>query len=351
MQQQATLDSPNSFTAGQLRLRNFPISFFAMVLGMAGTTIAFQRAQKILGLPLPIGNFLLGFTVLLFLVILGVYTIKFIKFPDAVKEEYHHPVRLNFFPTISISLLLLNISFFGINPMVSKILWIMGTILHAIFTLSIMSLWIQHEKILINHFNASWFIPVVGNIIIPVTGAEHGFMQLSWLFFSIGSIFWLVLLTILFNRLIFHQPLPERLIPTLFIMIAPPAVGFISYVKLNHGHVDNFARILYYFGVFSLALVLFQYKVFAKIRFFLSWWAYSFPIAAITIASTFHVHLIQADLKACAGTPAECHYLPMHVTFYTYFSYALLGLLSIVILTLLVRTAFAIKAKEVCVEE
>ena len=37
-------------------------------------------------------------------------------------------------------------------------------------------------------------------------------------------------------------PLPERLLPTVFILIAPPAVGFIAYVRLTGG-VDVFAQI------------------------------------------------------------------------------------------------------------
>ena len=31
------------------RLENFPISFFAMVMGMTGTTIAWEQAEKIVG--------------------------------------------------------------------------------------------------------------------------------------------------------------------------------------------------------------------------------------------------------------------------------------------------------------
>ncbi len=345
MQQEATLEAKAPF-AEKARLKNFPISFFAVILGMAGTTIAFQRAEMILKIPLHISSFLLWLTVALFIVILGVYAAKFAKFPDAVKEEYNHPIRLSFFPTMSISLLLLNIAFYGSNPMASKYLWIAGSILHALFTLSIISMWIQNPKFEVKHFNPSWFIPVVGNIIIPVTGPEHGFPEISWLFFSTGFVFWIVLLTILFNRLIFHHPLPERLIPTLFIMIAPPAVGFIAYSKLNHEHLDHFGRILYHFALFSFILLVFQFKMFSKIKFFLSWWAYSFPISAMTIATTFYVKMIRDAMKT-----GETYYTQTHIIFYTNLAYVLLGILSVVILTLIVRTILAMMAHEVCVEE
>jgi tellurite resistance protein len=350
MEQQSTLQmqGQGAVVAQQLRLKNFPISFFAIILGMTGTTIAFQRAQMILKFPVPVGIYLLGLTTILFLVILGVYITKFIKYPDAVKEEFNHPVRLSFFPTISISLLLLNISFLGINPTISKYLWIVGTILHAFFSLHIISYWIQNPKFQMQHFNAAWFIPVVGNIIIPVTGPDHGFLELSWFFFSIGLVFWIVLMAILFNRLIFHNPLPEKLIPTLFIMIAPPAVGFIAYGKINHEHLDNFGQILYHFALFLFALMIFQFKMFSRIKFYLSWWAYSFPIAAMTIATMFKVKLMR---DACNIPGEACPFLPINFSFYTSLAYVLLGGLSLVILMLIVKTVGAMKQQQICVPE
>jgi len=50
--------------------------------------------------------------------------------------------------------------------------------------------------------------------------------------FAVGFILWCVLFTVIMNRIIFHNPLPQKLLPTLFILIAPPAIGFISYTTL-----------------------------------------------------------------------------------------------------------------------
>ena len=45
-------------------------------------------------------------------------------------------------------------------------------------------------------------------------------------------IFWIVLIAIVFYRIFFHEPNPARLLPTLFILLALPAVGFIAYGAL-----------------------------------------------------------------------------------------------------------------------
>jgi tellurite resistance protein len=148
-----------------------------------------------------------------------------------------------------------------------------------------MNQWIHHARWQVQHTTPAWFIPIVGNIIAPIGGVTLGFTEVSWFFFAIGILYWIVLKVLVFNRIIFHEPLPEKLLPTLFIMIAPPAVGFIAYLKLNQGVVDNFAHILYYAAMFLVLLLVSQLPRFARIPFFVSWWAYSFPIAAFTIGT------------------------------------------------------------------
>ena|GEM_PF-3316996 len=70
-------------------------------------------------------------------------------------------------------------------------------------------------------------------MLVPVAGVPLGYTDISWFFFSIGILFWGMLLTIIFYRVLFDNPLEERLMPTLFILIAPPAVGFIAYTRLT----------------------------------------------------------------------------------------------------------------------
>ncbi|HQI73110.1 MAG TPA: SLAC1 anion channel family protein, partial [Smithella sp.] len=177
----------------------------------------------------------------------------------------------------------------------------------------------------------AWFIPVVGNILVPVAGVVHAPVEVSWFFFSIGLIFWVALFTILLYRLIFHNPLPERLLPTLFILIAPPAVGFISYIKLT-GVIDPTARILYYFGLFIFLLMMPQLKMLSRIKYYLSWWAYTFPLAALTIATILMHHQVG-------------------LLFFKYLAMVLLMIVSVVIIMLMVMTIKAMKNKAICVEE
>ena len=302
-----------------------------MIMGLTGLSLAWHKAEGILNLSIAPSPWLLILATTLFVLLAAVYSAKVIKFKTAASKEWAHPIKMNFVPAVSISLILLSIAWLPVSAPYSKLLWTAGVVLHLMLTLYVMTQWMHHSKFDIVHLNPAWFIPVVGNILVPIAGVQHAPIEVSWFFFSIGIIFWPVLLTIIMYRVIFHTSIPERLMPTLFILIAPPAVGFISYLKLA-GEVDVFAQLLYHSALFFTLLLFTQVRHFASLKFFLSWWAYSFPLTAITIAS-FLMYEQSGNILflRIAGV--------------------LLGIASVVIISLLGRTLLAAIRKEICVEE
>ena len=323
-----------------LRLQNFHITFFAIVLGMAGFSLAVQKVggQNGTGL-LPIletpATVLLYITIALFALVALIYLLKIVKYPSSLKKEFNHPVKINFFPLIAKIFLVLSVAYLDRDMQISFYLWSIGAVLQFI---AIISIWIRHTHFKIEQMTPGWFIPIVGSLIVPIAGVPHGFIEISWFFFSVGLIFWIALFTIVMYRMFFHAPIPDRLLPTLFILFAPPAIAFIAYAKLAGlmGHdgagLDAFARILYYFSLFMFILILFKVQILAKINFFLSWWAYSFPLAAKTLATIVMLHMT-------------------HSLFYKNLALFELGLLALVIVILIVVTINAIAKGEICVED
>ena len=298
-------------------------------MGMAGLSIAWNRAEYFFDLGFCLSSVLLGLTTLWFILLTIIYAVKIAKYPAEVMAEVRHPVKLAFVPTFSISLILLSIAHMQSLPDFSFWLWSLGATVHLAITLYVFSSWIHHTQYEIAHLNPAWFIPVVGNILVPIAGMHHAAPEISWFFFSLGLFFWPVLTAIIFYRLIFHSALPERLLPTLFIFIAPPAAGFISWFNLTGG-VDAFARILYSIALVFTLLLFSQFNHFRRIQFFLSWWAYSFPLAAMTIASFL--------MATATGQ-----------VMYVWLGGALIGVLSLLIVVLIWRTIRAMLRHEICV--
>ena len=266
------------------RLAFFPLNLFGSIMGWMGVTLAFFLAWQLFGFPHGLFVTLLGLSTVLFALLALLYGLKTLRYPQAMMKEFNHPVAINFFPTISISLILLGCGYLHVAPEVGFWFWAIGTVMQLGLTLVIMNLWIHHEKWQIEHLNPAWFIPVVGNVIVPMAAPEYAGLETGWFFFSIGVVFWLILQAVIFYRLFFHPPVDKVLMPTLFIMIAPPAMAFLSYVHLNGG-VDGLARIFYHVALFIALLLLVQAPRFIRIPFAVSWWAYTFPVAAIANAS------------------------------------------------------------------
>jgi tellurite resistance protein len=310
------------------RLEHFPIAFFAVVMGLGGFTLAARASEHALGASNWVSGAALIATIAAFTLITIVYIAKAFRYPEAVAAEWAHPVRIAFFPAVSVSILLIATAIAPLMPDLARGIWLVGAALQAILTLAVVANWIGHRLFEQAHLTPAWFIPAVGNVIVPVAGPPLGYVELSWLFFSAGMMFWLVLLTLVVNRLIFHSPLPGRLLPTLVILIAPPAVAFIAWLRLT-GEVDGFARILLNAGYVWAGVVLTQAPKFRRLPFALSWWALSFPVAALSVASLLFASETGSTAHKAIGL-------------------ALVALLTVILVGLGARTVGAMKAQEIC---
>lgn len=309
------------------RLEHFPISFFGVTMGLFGLALALRAGG------FAAASEIAGWVALCVLILLGLaFAAKAILHPASVAAEWAHPVRLAFFPATSISLLLLATVLREGMPQVAGAIWILGAIAQAALTLVVISAWISHRSFGPGQLSPAWFIPAVGNVIAPLAGVPLGHAEASWYFFSVGMIFWLVLLTLVFNRLIFHDPLPARLRPTLVILVAPPAVAFLAWLQLTGGEVDATARVLLNIGYFFTALVAIQVPALLRLPFALSFWALSFPLAAIATASFRFAALTGSGLHRALGL-------------------VLLALLVAAIAYLVARTIRAMIRREICQPE
>ncbi|MBF9039750.1 C4-dicarboxylate ABC transporter [Rhodobacterales bacterium LSUCC0387] len=308
-------------------LENFPVLFFTVIMGYSGLTLALQVAGEVY-----LSEIALLITTCLFLLILLIYIIKITVYRDAVIHEWQHPIKISFFPAISISILLLSLIYKTFSTEIATILWLVGIAAQVLLALSVLANWIGNRPYEAIHISPAWFIPTVGNIIAAVGGVELGFTQISWILFSAGVIFWILLLTLVFNRLIFHNPLPERMVPTLAILVAPPAVTFLAWVKFNGGNVDNMAHAMYGASLAFLALTLTQARLLIRLAFSLSWWALSFPFAALVSATMIYGTALDSQLHLLLGRAG-------------------VFLLFLLILGLSLRTMLALFRKEICIPD
>lgn len=304
-------------------LAHFPVPMFAVAMGLAGLGLAWRKAHEVLGVAVSVGEWILIVAGLAYVVITVIYAAKTIRHFSMVRAEYGHPVRSSFFPAFSIATALMSLAVHPYSPNAAESLFWIAAVVHLTFTMLLLKRWL-HTDMQIGSANPAWLIPVVGNILIPLPAVRLDYLELGWLFFAGGFLFWIILFAILFYRLVFHPQMPQKLLPTLFILLAPPAVGFLSYQALTGGHtLDVFARLLFYAGLFIGLLIASMLRQFLQVPFGMPFWAYTFPAAAITIATLHYAGL--------SGAPSI-----------TLLSWVFLILVSLIILGVTVLTLRAI---------
>ena len=268
-------------------LARVSIATFAWVMGLGGLANSFLAAHVALGVPIIVSQALLLPAAVCFVLLLAVHAAKTGLHFDAVLDEFRHPVRSAFFPAMSVAAIVISIGLRSYSEPTARLLWCVGAAVHLILAVTLIRRWILHaqdERVM----TPAWFIPVVGNILIPVGGVPLGFVQVGWFFFSIGLVLWIVFFTLALHRILFLAAMSDRSIPTLFILLAPPSIGLAAYFAFSGGSVGPLADILYSLALFIAILLATLIREITHGPFFMSWWAMTFPLDGWAGASALY---------------------------------------------------------------
>jgi tellurite resistance protein len=278
-------------------LEFLPVSLFGAIMGLAGLSFSWGWAEKAWGIPAGFKITIGGIALAAFLVLTIAYLVKCFKYPDIVRKEFQHPVSVSFFATFIISLLLVPGLILPYSANAAVIIWSVGAILMFLFSWFVLRKWLDNQQEPGNALPA-WIIPIVGTLDVPIVGYQlpiPGIHEICLVFFSIGLMFSIILMTVIISRLLFQPQLPEALQPTLLILVGPFALAFSGYQSLT-GLQDITASIFFHFDLFLL--LIFGSKIFLLgicCPFRVTWWAVSFPLVAFTIAAfrySFHKQAI-----------------------------------------------------------
>ncbi|VVP79218.1 Tellurite resistance protein TehA [Pseudomonas fluorescens] len=272
-------------------IKNLPINLFGSVMGLAGLGLAWRLSDQYYGIGGMLGEAIGALAGLVFVLLTLGYLTKWVKHPEAVRADFNHPIISNFFGTVTIALLLLSAVATPHHQILGQVLWILGSVSTVLLAGLVVYRLLSGSQDPSNAVPA-WLIPGVATLDIAVTGAH---MPMAWvaqfnLFaLAVGAVVALVFFSQIFSRLV-HQPaMAKGMVPSLMVLIAPFEVGFLAYTNV-FGEVDQFASVLFYFGLFLFVVL--SFKVFRRdVPFAPSWWAISFPIAALSNAALKYAHV------------------------------------------------------------
>ncbi|PWA34459.1 C4-dicarboxylate transporter/malic acid transport protein [Artemisia annua] len=238
-------------------LLRFPIGCYGMCLGLSSQAILWHNltkspATKFLHIP-PYVNLVLWILALIVLVcVTTTYLLKCIFYFEAIRREYFHPVRINFFFAPWVVCMFLAI---GAPPMIAQkplhpALWCAFMIPYFLLELKIYGQWLSGGKRrLCKVANPSSHLSVVGNFVGAILAAKVGWNEAGKFLWAVGFAHYLVLFVTLYQRLPTSVALPKELHPVYSMFIAAPSAASIAWEAL-YGEFDGSARTCYFIALF-----------------------------------------------------------------------------------------------------
>lgn len=271
--------------------------WFSLVMGLCGLSLAWHRAGPVLGdmahgIALVAGVLALG----VFGVLLVASLLRASRYPAALADDLKHPVRHAFVAAFPVSLLLLatvGVALGGAEGGLAPLwraTWWAGSLGQLWATLWVLGRWLAPTVTAPGQgpgHTGLWpsitpvlLIPVVGNVLAPLAGLPLGHAGWASAQFGIGAFLWPVVIALILARRIAHSPLPDRLLPAWFIVVAPPAVIGLVLAQMQAPLVA--VQALWGLALFFVLWVLPVLKRAIAQPFGVGFWALSFPLAAFT---------------------------------------------------------------------
>jgi len=258
--------------------------WYAVPMGLAGLALAWHRAVPLMGeVANAITSVIGALAALVFSVLVLATLARFQRHREAWAEDRKHPVRHTFIATLPIAVILLATVATAVlgSSLAAEGFWAVGALGQLFVTWWVLSRWWRGNQaggMQWAGITPALFIPVVGNVLVPLAGVPLGHADWAAAQFGIGLMFWPVVLVLLLARIAIQGLFPERLLPTVFIVIAPPAVVGLSALQLG-------APLLLGWMCWGMALFCFLWAMslanrIRNLAFSVAHWGMSFPLAA-----------------------------------------------------------------------
>ena len=257
--------------------RRVPPSFFAIALGMAGLGEAWAAARPVLGLPQAVPDAFLAAAALVWAVLLTLYLRQG---SHRILADLRDPVLAPFTSVAVITPVIPAVALAQANLTAARV--VVAVFLAATVALGgwLTGQWVAGE-IDQTAAHPGYFLPTVaGGLVGSYAAAEVHLHAVAEAMFGIGILCWLLLGSLVLNRLFFNRALPPALVPTLAIELAPPAVAGLAWFALNGGSIDLVARVLGGYAVLMAVVQLRFLPMYRQLHFSPGFWAFTFSYAA-----------------------------------------------------------------------
>jgi tellurite resistance protein len=258
-----------------------PLNTFAIGFGLAGLAEVWSAAVRTLGLPDAVAQVFWLVAAVAWLWLLGAHLVRGARSGQPLSTQLRHPAQGPIAALVPITGMLLAGDLLTLLRPAGVALFALSAIAAAVFAAWLIGTWLQ-GGLALEALHGGYLLPTVAAGLVGAdVAAAAGLPLLGWGLFGVGLFFWGVITGLLVLRFAIRPGLPDPLVPTMAILVAPPAVAGLAWFSLQGVHADPVAAMLGGLGVLLLLLQLALLPRYRALRFSLGFWSFSFPAAAV----------------------------------------------------------------------
>ena len=266
-------------TPGQKRVTP---NLFGISFGIAGVAEAWATTAALFDAPKGIASTVWVVAALTWAITAIAY-LRYVGLRGRLRADLLDPVFAPFLAVATIVPMLLGAALAADARPVGVTIFTVGLIATVSLGGWLIGQWIVSDLTL-QQWHPGYFLPTVaGGYLAATASAGLGYDSLAKLMFGYGTVSWLVLGSILLQRLFTQPRLPVPLLPTMAIEVAPPVVAGNALFAINGGHITAVTLGL---AGYALLMVLVQLRLiplYRNVPFGPSWWSFSFSYAAVFV--------------------------------------------------------------------
>jgi tellurite resistance protein len=257
-----------------------PLGTLGIPLGLAGLAGAWGAISEYLGVPRAYSEVVWIAAAVSWVWLIVAHTVRGAQSSERLIDQLRHPAQGPLDALVPVVGMLLGAHLHVYWVAGGVVLTVASIVAAALYGGWMLSFWLS-GNLKLESVHGGYFVPLVSAGLVAAIAAEAiGLVPLAIASLAVGVFFWVVVFTLLLARMAFRSQLPAPLLPSLAIIVAPPAVAGMGWFALS-GEVGgpvglSLAGLTAVFALLQLALL----PRFLKLPFSLGFWSFTFPYAA-----------------------------------------------------------------------
>ena len=279
--------------AGTRPVTRIPLTTFAIGFGLAGLAGAWTWASPALGLPRVVSQVFWAVAAIAWVWLIVAHLVRGARSGQRLIDQLRHPAQGPIASLAPVTAMLLAAQLHTYSHAAGWALYLVALTVSATLVVVVFGFWFE-GRLELASLHPGYLLPTVAPGLIGADVAmKFGNGGLAWALFAAGTFFGVALTAVAVLRLTFGGPLPDALVPTTMILLAPPAVGGLAWFTLNGHVVDPVAQSIAGIGVVLLLMQIGMLPRYRRLKFSPGFWSFTFPLAASVSLTAQWLNLAQ----------------------------------------------------------